>query len=167
MSYSFPKVHSYLINSLQIREKMFTETRIQSSFLGIRLNHQIKDDKSALPRSSEANSAGLGWVALDGTSLGNSIRTRLSVHFWPDARSWEVCSHLLASCSKAQGAQIVGRGLFALEGEETTSTFTVWYAQYPATQASCSPVAKVSLSLPLAFPDNSEGWGTHRITSVS
>ena len=34
MSYSFQKVHSYLINSLQIREKMFTETRIQSAFPG-------------------------------------------------------------------------------------------------------------------------------------
>lgn len=60
MSYSFQKAHSYLINSLQIRGKMFTETRIQSAFLGIRLKHWMKDDKSALPRSSEAHNAGLG-----------------------------------------------------------------------------------------------------------
>lgn len=99
MSYSFQKAHSYLINSLQIREKMFTETKIQSSFLGIRLKFQMKDDKSALPRSSEANSAELGRVAHEDISPENSIKIRLSIGFCSDIRPYEGCSQLLTSFS--------------------------------------------------------------------
>lgn len=158
MSYSFQKAHSYLINSLQIREKVFTETKIQSSFLGIRLKLQTKDDKSALPRSSEANSAGLGRVAHEDTSPENSIKTRLSIEFCSDIRPQEGCSQLLISYSIYQSENRVGRSLFWLEGWGPTSTFTVLCIKYLATQSIILLCPESSVFLSFPFQGTTEVW---------
>lgn len=164
MSYSFQKAHSYLINSLQVRGKMFTETGIESSFPGIGLKRHMRDAKSALPRTPEANSAGLGPAPRQGTSLGkehehgpfSAVRNRCKT-----LRGLRLSPNFTFSSSRDG----VGRGQFHLESPEPTPSLTVLVEMTWPPQA-WRPSVPESLILSFPFHGPAEVWEPNRSRSL-
>lgn len=125
----------------------------------------MKDDKAALPRSSEANSAVLGWLAREGSSLGNSIKD-------------EAFRGVLATCETLGGLQPSPNFMFNSSGDRQRGQDLFWLERWERTSTPLSHhewLAALSIVLlcswvlsysPISISGHSRGLGTKRIISL-
>ena len=125
----------------------------------------MKGDKAALPRSSEANSAGLGWLAREGSFLGNSIKD-------------EAFRGVLARCETLGGLQPSPNFMFNSSGDRQRGQDLSWLERWERTSTPLSHhewLAAPSIVLlcswvlsysPISITGHSRGLGTKRIISL-